>query len=643
MKIFNKIILILSFLFLANNIDSFSKGNEKLDTLLYRLTSVHNDTNKIKLLNDISFIYYSINPDSGIEYGKMAIEIAEKLDWEYGIAEANQNLGINNSVKGNYDEAIKYFSKSLEIYKSLKDKEKISRILGNLGAVSMNLSNFTSALDYYQQALEIDDADSNAARQLGNIGLVYINLKDYNKALDYNLKALKISKKLNDKDRISKQLSNIGLTYSFLKDYTKALEFYEEALSLDEESNNSKGQAIRLGNIGVLYWNLYDYAKAFSYYNRALLKNEDFGSKSGVAVNLGNLGELYFRLTQDSVIQRLSLSGSKINLDKKYNLAKSIEYSKQAEEIASAIGTKRQLIDVYHILDKANQSVGNYKEAYKYQSEWAQLKDSIFSVEKTTEIANLEARKENEIKEKELKVKDLELLRKNNEQYVMFAGLGVIAIILVIIVLQRRKSEKLLLNILPVKIAKRLKKNEKNIADRFDEVSIVFVDIVGFTIYSKGTEPEQVVSALNDIFTRFDILSSKHGLEKIKTIGDCYMAVAGLPEANDDHAYATAQFALEAKDIMHNYVTPDGHKLMFRIGIDSGPVVAGVIGESKFSYDLWGDAVNMASRMESTGLPNEIQVTKNFLSRIEGKGLDYKERGEVNIKGKGIITTYLLK
>jgi Amt family ammonium transporter len=196
---------------------------------------------------------------------------------------------------------------------------------------------------------------------------------------------------------------------------------------------------------------------------------------------------------------------------------------------------------------------------------------------------------------------------------------------------------------MPEKIAKRLKRNEKNIADRFEEVSIIFVDIVGFTSYSRGTQPEEIVSALNDIFTKFDMLSIKHGLEKIKTIGDCYMAVAGLPEPNENHALATARFAIEAKDMMHNYVTPDGQKLLFRIGIETGPVVAGVIGESKFSYDLWGDAVNMASRMESTGLPNEIQVTENFINSIKDSGIKYQLRGEIEIKGKGKILTYLLK
>jgi class 3 adenylate cyclase len=139
------------------------------------------------------------------------------------------------------------------------------------------------------------------------------------------------------------------------------------------------------------------------------------------------------------------------------------------------------------------------------------------------------------------------------------------------------------------------------------------------------------------------MLLIKHGLEKIKTIGDCYMAVAGLPEPMKEHAVATAKFALEVKDVMHNYVTPDGRKLQFRIGVDSGPVVAGVIGESKFSYDLWGDAVNMASRMESSGLSNEIQVTENFVNEVKDFGIRYVERGQTEIKGKGTVTTYLLR
>ncbi|MFA7326724.1 MAG: adenylate/guanylate cyclase domain-containing protein [Candidatus Kapaibacterium sp.] len=638
-------ILILYFLMTTPLVPS-NKGEKTIDSLMSRLSNIKDDTNKVNLLCSLSANFYTISPDSGIKYADLANNLSGKIGWEKGKAKAYNNLGVNNSIKSNNNEAVTYFKKALNIYKELGQKEGISQQLGNLGIASMNLSNFTAALDYYQQALKIAEKDgikASIARQNGNIGIVYTYLKDYNKALKYYRKSLEFTEKQIEKDKISKLFGNIAWNYTFLKDYDKALDYYQRALELDEELGNVKSIAIRLGNIGILYWEMLDYAKAYDYYHRALKMNEEIASKGGVAVNLGNLAALHFILSQDSVIQNLKSKNTNFNLDRNYNLIKAIEYAHMSKDLSLEIGDKRQLMEVYSTLDKANESIGNYENAYKYQTRWANIKDSIFSVEKTTEIANLEAKKENEIKEKELTLKDLELLRKVNEQTALFVGLAAVVILLIVIFMQRRKSEKLLLNIMPEKIAKRLKRNEKNIADRFEEVSIIFVDIVGFTSYSRGTEPEEIVSALNDIFTRFDILSIKHGLEKIKTIGDCYMAVAGLPEPHDNHTLATARFALEAKDLMHNYVTPDGHKLLFRIGIDEGPVVAGVIGESKFSYDLWGDAVNMASRMESTGLPNEIQVTENFINEVKDFGIKYTERGEVEIKGKGKVTTYLLK
>lgn len=641
-----KRLLFLSLVFsllITNPLIPSNESIKRIDSLRSELPKSLEDTNKVNLLCSLSKYFYNISPDSGIKYGTLSEKLAQKLEWKKGLAKSYSGLGINYSMQSNNSKAEQLFNKALAIYKEIKDKEGISEQLGNLGIVSMNQSNFTAALDFYQQSLKIDDSDSNRARQYGNIGVVYTNLKDYNKALKYNIRSLKLREKLGDKDRIARQLSNIALNYTFLKDYDKALENYEKALRLDIEGGNQRSIAIRLGNIGVLHWEKKDYEKAYEYYNKALEKNKEIDSKSGIAVNLTNLGAIHYFLTQDTIISKLKTKGTELNLNKEYNLNKALIYLNTSKEIASEMGNKRQLIEIYETLKEAYNSINKYDYAYKYQTEWAKLKDSIFSVEKTTEIANLEAKKENEIKEKELKLKDLELLRKVNEQTALFVGMAAIVILLIIIFMQRRKSEKLLLNIMPEKIATRLKRNEKNIADRFEKVSIIFIDIVGFTTYSKGTEPEEIVSALNDIFTRFDLLSIKHGLEKIKTIGDCYMAVAGLPEPNEKHALATAKFALEAKDLMHNYVTPDGHKLLFRIGIDTGPVVAGVIGESKFSYDLWGDAVNMASRMESTGLPNEIQVTEHFIKEIKDFGIKYKERGEVEIKGKGKVLTYLLK
>jgi class 3 adenylate cyclase len=264
-------------------------------------------------------------------------------------------------------------------------------------------------------------------------------------------------------------------------------------------------------------------------------------------------------------------------------------------------------------------------------------------MEKAKEIATLEFDKQNQINEKELKLKDLQLLRKNNEQMILFAGLGSSAFILLIIFIQRRKSEKLLHNILPVSIAKRLKKNENQIADRFDETSIVFIDLVGFTKISQNSKPEAAVKFLNTIFSKLDELSKEYRLEKIKTIGDCYMAVCGLPEQNITHTKNAVEFSKKAGKMLNEMAGPNGEEISFRVGIDSGAVVAGIIGEKKFSYDLWGDAVNTASRMESTGVPNKIQVTKNVIDRIENTNIEYETRGEIAIKGKGNVTTYFIK
>jgi class 3 adenylate cyclase len=202
------------------------------------------------------------------------------------------------------------------------------------------------------------------------------------------------------------------------------------------------------------------------------------------------------------------------------------------------------------------------------------------------------------------------------------------------------RSESLLLNILPKSIAERLKHSTELIADRVPEVSIVFADLVGFTEISRKMDAGQLVSMLNEIFLGFDRAAKRLGLEKIKTIGDAYMVVAGVPEPRADHVQAATEMALamqrhvEGLSALH----PD---LRLRIGIHTGPVVAGVIGENKFSYDLWGDNVNIASRMESHGLPGRIHVSEAFVRAARDKS-HFETRGLIDVKGQGSMNTYFL-
>ncbi|OGO53625.1 MAG: hypothetical protein A2V85_00380 [Chloroflexi bacterium RBG_16_72_14] len=204
-----------------------------------------------------------------------------------------------------------------------------------------------------------------------------------------------------------------------------------------------------------------------------------------------------------------------------------------------------------------------------------------------------------------------------------------------------RENERLLLNILPEPIARRLREGEPLIADRFDDVTLLFADIVEFTRLSSNLSPTELVGVLNEVFTAFDDLVDRYGLEKVKTIGDAYMVVGGLSERMDDHTARMAAMALELADTVGRIEAAVRLGIAFRIGLHRGPVVAGVIGTRKFIYDIWGDTVNLASRMESHGVPGRVQVTHAVRERLEG-AFRFEARGLVDIKGKGPTPTWFL-
>ncbi len=206
---------------------------------------------------------------------------------------------------------------------------------------------------------------------------------------------------------------------------------------------------------------------------------------------------------------------------------------------------------------------------------------------------------------------------------------------------QRLRAEHLLLNVLPQRISERLKRQERTIADSFSEVTVMFADIAGFTELSGIVSPVELVALLNRIFSAFDQLTDRYQLEKIKTIGDSYMVVGGLPKPRPDHMRAIASMALDMLDVIKTFTTPDHRPIDLRIGIHSGPVVAGVIGTRKFTYDLWGDTVNIASRMEHHGEENRIQVTEVIYQALKDV-FEFESRGRIEVKGKGWMNTYWL-
>ncbi len=263
------------------------------------------------------------------------------------------------------------------------------------------------------------------------------------------------------------------------------------------------------------------------------------------------------------------------------------------------------------------------------------------------------AQQQREIRAKELIIQEEQAARKN--LIIFFSG-GMAAIMILFLFIlwkERGKSEKLLLNILPKQIARRLKKREQFIADQFHEASVIFIDIAGFTPMSKAVTATEIVQMLDKVYTEFDAVAEKYHIEKIKTIGDCYMAAAGIPEERTDHAQAASAFARETMRRMNGYTSENGYQIRFRVGIDCGPMVAGVIGRKKFIYDLWGDAVNTAARMEQFGEPGRIQITDRFKESLERSASElatgddapftFIERGDIEIKGKGVMKTWWMQ
>lgn len=207
---------------------------------------------------------------------------------------------------------------------------------------------------------------------------------------------------------------------------------------------------------------------------------------------------------------------------------------------------------------------------------------------------------------------------------------------------EQAKSERLLLNVLPRQIAAELKNNGHTIAEHFDAISILFADVVNFTPLSEQFSPRQMVEVLNEVFSYFDVLVERYGVEKIRTIGDSYMVVAGAPIRRSDHAQALAHLALGMLEFPAHCTRAEARHLQFRIGINTGPAVAGVIGQQKFHYDVWGDAVNIASRMESHGVPGKIQITAETHALL-GDDFIRQRRGLIDVKGKGQMETWFLE
>jgi len=612
--------------------------NRKTDSLRAILKTAKEDTNKVNLLNELFNLNYSNNPSGAEEYAKQALLLSEKIGYIKGQGKAQNALGVLYWKQGDYKNSEEKFLSAMDFFKKSGFEKGTANALNNIGIMNHQRGKYAEALKYYFQALKIKESLGNKSEiglTLNNIGLVLEAQGDYLQAVDYFSKVLKLYTDLNDKDGIAMAYTNFGNVYQETGEYNMALSFHKMALKLHDENNDMYGKASALNNIGNIYEDVREYDKSVEYHLESLKLKRDLDDKYGITSGLTCLGSVYLK-------------------KKKYSEA--IQCQKEAMQIALEIDDKIVMKSVYEELTKTYAAMQDFKNAYEYHKQYSDIKDSMLNEESSKQITEMQTKYETEKKEQQItllnKDKELQDAQLNRQKIVIWSvvgGLLVVLILSVFIFRERRKSEKLLLNILPAETARELKANGKAKAKHYESVTVMFTDFKGFTNIAEKLSAEELVSELDFLFKKFDEIISKYPIEKIKTIGDAYMCAGGLPTANSTNAMDVVKAAIEIQKWMSELKTNDSrlNTWELRIGIHTGPVTAGVVGDKKFAYDIWGDTVNTASRMESSGEAGKINIsgsTYEFISPVlEERGWEVRHRGKILAKNKGEINMYFVE
>lgn len=567
----------------------------------------------------------------------------------------------------------------VEIYKknTLSKVDKME-LLRNLAFNETN--NLELSLQYAEELIALSQKEKNylylyrGYSQKGNKNNIS---GDFNKALDSYFKSIDAAIKANFVTGEGMSYTCIADVYSNLGNSKNASLYYEKSIQILRKTTDSNSLALVLLNAGDEYSKNLKFNLALNYFNEAgtIFKKEKY--KIGIAYTLGNTGMVYAKQGKDDlaiknikeaiiILEKLEdyygisdyLSAmSDIYFDRNdWEIA--LPYAKRSLEIAQKQGLKDQVRKSSLLLSELYQKMGNIPESYSYYKKYIVYRDSINNLEAIEKTADL--RTNFEVSKKQAEV-DLMQIQKRNQRIITIAS--IISLVLVffialglfrryrfiqktnnIIAAEKKRSDDLLMNILPEETAIELKANGKVAAKRFESVTVLFTDFEGFTLYAENLAPEKLVESIDYYFSKFDAIIEKYDLEKIKTSGDSYMCAGGLPFQTEDHAYKIVLAAKEILKFVKESLTENpNHQTRFkiRIGINTGPVVAGVVGTKKFAYDIWGDTVNIASRMETNSIPGKINISENTYQHIKNS-FDCEYRGEVAVKNKGMMKMYFV-
>ncbi|MCP9198814.1 adenylate/guanylate cyclase domain-containing protein [Gramella sp. GC03-9] len=575
-------------------------------------------------------------------------------------------LGLMAQDPGAADSLINiYENRKLSYLEKLK---VLNEILSNTNEIN-ELRKYSDELI---ETAKLKDCTSYIFYGLFQKGNSYLDPGDYSRALEYYFQAGDYAKSKTNQGMLK---ITIGDVFSYTDYHSRAVEYYEDAIDFFREDDDSLNLAFALTNAGDEYMNSGKLEKAYTYFEESEKIFRELDQEFFIAIVTGNLGMLDALEgrndeAEDKLREAIQMAEkyeqfhylpiylntlSNMNLEAgRDSLA--LEFALMSLDIAKTYDFKDEISEANYKLAAIYEKQNRIPESYNHYKEHILYRDSVKNVAKAQEISGLRA--DYEISQKQAEVDLLSEQRKNQRLIsILIAAISVMLGLFLfgfyrrnkfikrtssIIQKEKERAERLLLNILPEDTASELTRNGKVKAKKFDSVSILFADFERFTFKAENLAPEKLIKTLDYYFSHFDGIMEKYGIEKIKTIGDSYMAASGLPFPHEDHAHRMILAAFEMLD----FVNETKEKKLFknadfevRIGINSGPVVAGVVGTKKFAYDIWGDAVNIAARMESHSEIGKVNVSENTYELIKEQ-FQCEYRGEVEVKNHRILKMY---
>lgn len=605
-KYFVKILFSVFFIFFQF-LSFFAQNQKVADSLvkIYHKNSLAN-SEKLELLRNLSFNEVN-NLELSLKYADELIALSQLEKNYLYLHRGYYQKGNKNRLRGDLDKALNAFFKSVEA--AIKAKF----IIGE-GVAYMAIA------DVYSIMGNADNAE------------IYYN------------KSIHLLRKTDDSISLASALLNAGDEYSKNKKYNLALKYFKESSIIFDNADYLIGTAYSLGNIGMIHAKLGNNNLAKTYISKAIKILEELKDYYAISEYLTYMSDIYLALNDWKT---------------------SLSYAKRSLDLAQIYGLKEQISNANLKLSQLHQKTGNMAESFAYYKNHIAYRDSLTNLKSMQQMADIRtnyevSQKQTEVDllEKDSEIQKLKDKRQQNIIYITAISLFLVLVITIgfyrrykfvkktnsIIEEEKNRSNNLLLNILPEETALELKKNGKVQAKKFESVTVLFTDFEGFTHYAEKLPPEKLVESIDYYFSKFDTIMEKYNLEKIKTVGDAYMCAGGLPFPTGDHAYKMTLAALEiAKfvNISEELITQNQTHFKIRIGINTGPLVAGVVGIKKFSYDIWGDTVNIASRMESNSEPGKINISE-YTYQIIKNDFECEYRGEIEVKNKGMMKMYFV-